>query len=246
MPRLDSSSKFGKVLRFLLTANDPRVFALLGLRGFNNATRREGWDLFYRAGGRHVDMQTPPHEGLNFADLLGALDAYENEWYDVIDACVGRAFAELHQALMMNLHKSSGPEVVFTVKTILDRVDALEKEDAMKAVLALLASRGFTPEVRARGRELIKQVSEGEVASLPTPDPVAETERVKAEEEMWQWYLDWSKTARTVVRRKDLRIRLGVSSPVHHGAEDAGPSPSPLPPAEPGDATASPASPAGN
>jgi hypothetical protein len=30
----------------------------------------------------------------------------------------------------------------------------------------------------ARGRELIKQVSEGEVASLPTPDPVTATERV--------------------------------------------------------------------
>ena len=71
---------------------------------------------------------------------------------------------------------------------------------------------------------------EGDVPMLASPDPVAEAERLKAAEEMWEYYLDWSKTARTVIRRKDLRIKLGISSPTR--SEETAPE-EPEPPAAP-------------
>jgi hypothetical protein len=42
--------------------------------------------------------------------------------------------------------------------------------------------------------------------------PPAEAERQAAEDQAWAYYAEWSKTARTVVRRKDLRIKLGLST----------------------------------
>ncbi|MBI5481105.1 MAG: hypothetical protein HY906_19770 [Deltaproteobacteria bacterium] len=213
MPRLDLWYKLRKLLQFLLATLDPRIFTLLARRGFTNETRREGWALFLKAGGQHVDLVAPTRGDGAPGEQLGRIDDFENEWFDVVEAALLRHFPELHQQVFLNLHKSSGREVVLTVETLLARVAGLEGQgERGRAALALLAERGFTAAVRQRGRALLDQVTKCDVDLLPTPDPAAEAERQKAEAEMWAYYLEWSKTARTVVRRKDLRIKLGISS----------------------------------
>jgi hypothetical protein len=212
MPRLDWQYKSGKVLKFLSAVTDPQVFASLAQRGFTNETRREGWNLLAQAGGRDVEMTAPGATGIDVAEVLRQVDAWENEWFDVIDAALHHRYPDVHALVLQGLHKSSSQTVVLTVKVLLDRLDALESEDRMRPALALLTSRGLTPVVRARGRELLRELRAGDVTVLPTADPVAAAARVAAEAAMWEWYLDWSKTARTVVRQKALRIKLGLSA----------------------------------
>ncbi len=230
MPKYDSFYKLSKTTRFLIASNDPRIFALLNLRGYTNEVRHEGWDLAFKAGGRFVDMQSAPPGEKKTSDLLRTLDEFENAWFDVIDAALRRASLAVHDMVVLNLHKSSGQDVVLTMKTLLDRIDEIEKQPNMQPLIDLLTSRGFSPAVRAGGRRLLAQVAGENVTALPVPDPVAEAERLKAEEDMWSWYQDWAKTARTVVRRKDLRIRLGISSPTSREAEpEEEPTPIPQP-----------------
>ena len=45
----------------------------------------------------------------------------------------------------------------------------------------------------------------------PEPDAATEEERLRAIDEMWAWTKDWSKTARTVVRNRNLRLHMGIS-----------------------------------
>ncbi|MBI5482180.1 MAG: hypothetical protein HY906_25215 [Deltaproteobacteria bacterium] len=236
MARVDLWYKLQKLLKFLLATLDPRIFTLLTRRGFKNQTRREGWALFMKAGGQHVDLLlAQPGDG-SPGDQVGRIDDFENEWFDVVDAALANHFPELRQQVFLNLHKSSGPEVVLTVETLLARVAGLERlGDPGRAALELLAERGFTAEVRQRGRALIEQVTGPEVAVLPTPDLVAEAERQVAEDQAWAFYLEWAKTARTVVRRKDLRIKLGISTATRaeepeEPIEPEPPAPAPLPP----------------
>jgi len=220
MSRLDLAFKLQRVLKFLLATLDPRIFTLLVLRGYSNDRRREGWELFLKAGGQLVDMVAPPaSDGTPSAQVL-EVDAYENEWYDTVEAALQRQYPAVCETVFRNLHKSSDEEVLLTMSTMLDRLDKLQNDAAGRDALALLAERGFTPQVRKHGRDLIERVTKGTVAPLATPDPATEAERQKAEDDLWAYYLDWSKTARTVIRRKDLRIKLGISSPTRSTADE--------------------------
>ncbi|MBI5479508.1 MAG: hypothetical protein HY906_11660 [Deltaproteobacteria bacterium] len=231
MARLDLWHKLQRMLRFLCALNDPRIFTLMMLRGFTNATRKKGWDLFLKAGGQLVDMEPPPPSSGQPAELLKLVDDYENEWYDVIEAALEGNYPTVCKEVFKNLHKSSDERVVLTVETLLNRVDVIEKQgEPLKPVLDLLTERGFTKPVRQKGRELIGSLRDGHVPLLATPDPAAEAERARAEDEMWSFYREWAKTARTIVRRKDLRIKMGISTATREVAdEDEEPAPPPAP-----------------
>ena len=232
MAKLDLSQKFVRVLKFLLAVTDPRIFNLLALRGFGNETRKEGWRLFNTAGGLEVDLQESAVEFHGAADGVARVDAWENVWFDVADAALRHLMPAVHQKLFHNLGKASGNEAVFTVTTFLDRLDALEA-DGHAAAAALLATRGLTAAVRTEARALLEEIMAGDVPVAAVAEPQAQAARERAQEQMWQWYLDWSKTARTVVARKDLRIRLGISTTTQHDDEpdeDPATPPAPVPP----------------
>jgi len=78
--------------------------------------------------------------------------------------------------------------------------------------------------------------------TTPVPSPSTLDQRNQAEQDMWNWYLDWAKIARTVVRNKSHRIRRGVSQPtqgepnVELPAEDLTVVPTPAPAPTPGPA----------
>jgi len=223
MSRLDLAIKLQRAVKFLIATQDPRIYTLLMRRGYSNERRREGWELLMKAGGHLVDMVAPTAADGTPADLVGDIDIFENEWYDVVDAALLRQYPDVHELIFKNLQKTSDSEVVLTTSTLLDRCDGLEKDTRGRDALALLAERGFTAQVRKQGRDLIERVTKATVAPLPTPDAAAEAERQKAEEDLWAYYLDWSKTARTVVRRKDLRIKMGISSPTRSAADEETP-----------------------
>ena len=50
--------------------------------------------------------------------LIIAIDAFENTWFDVVDAALGRLYPTVHEKVLQNLRKTSGVMVVINVKTL--------------------------------------------------------------------------------------------------------------------------------
>jgi len=207
-----SDERFARVVKFLLSVNDRKVAGYLAKRGFSEEDRDEGWALFDKATGRHMGMQPQRFSGIT-QELITRMDAWENIWFDVAGAALGHKFPEVRDTLFLNISKSSGADVIVSVKTLLDRMDALEAEgsDQGKGALALLTSRGLTLATREEARKLLLEAT----SSPLSPEAPTEPEQTRKDEHavaaMWAWYKDWATTARTVVTPRVLRIRMGVS-----------------------------------
>ena len=205
-----------RMLKFLMSLNDPQISALLGDRGFDEETRAGGWDLLEKSAGRHLAVYFGPIRTASaYKGTISQLDKLENTWFDVADVALRRSFPVVHEKLFLNLSKVSGIKVVITVRTFFNRIDKMEAggDETDRAALALLEKRGLTGAIRDQARSLLAQAETGHTLRIPEPDPEAEKERLAAMEEMWAWYKDWAKTARTVVSDKRLRISMGISKP---------------------------------
>jgi hypothetical protein len=217
MAKLRNNEKIERVLALLMSFRQPDVVAFMALRGFTSADRKEGFELLDKAVGRDLAMDDIVHAvaGPN-KSLITAIDAWENIWFDVADAALARKFPEVHAKVMKNLSRTSGIMVVLNVKTMLKRLDGLSANRDERAALDLLATRGLDQKQRDYAASLVKQarseMADPDDATLPRPAQ-DEVELQATVDAMWAWYLDWSKTARTVVKDKRLRIMMGVSSP---------------------------------
>ena len=171
--------------------------------------------------GRDLALSDGPIAGAN-KRLITAVDAWENVWFDVADAALARSFPEIHTKVLDKLAKTSGPMVLLNVKALLDRLDVLEKSgdpnDA--AALALLAKRGLNSEERGRAAALINQARTGE-ADESDDAASKDADLDEATAQMWAWYRDWAKTARTVIASKRVRIMMGLSAATRADGEVA-------------------------
>ncbi len=219
MPRKRDEEKIQQVMKFLMSFRKPAVQVLMNLRGFEEHDRQEGFEKVDRAAGRHLSMDDIAH-AITGPDksLITAIDAFENIWFDVVDAALARLFPKVHAKVLKNLKKTSGVMVVINVKTLLERIAALESSaDAdEQAAFAEIERRELDKDKRDYAQGLVDQA----YAALPKPadeEPTGPTEEEEQQlqaaiDDMWAWYLDWSKTARTVIKDKRLRIIMGISS----------------------------------
>ncbi|MBW2736745.1 MAG: hypothetical protein JRH20_30530 [Deltaproteobacteria bacterium] len=147
--------------------------------------------------------------------LISRIDAWENIWFDVASAALTRKFPETRAQLFLNISKSSGADVIVSVKTLLDRIDELVADESERAqgALALLEQRGLNAAIRGEARAMLLEATAAPMDPQLPESPDAEQARLQAVDEMWGWYKDWATTARTVVRSKALRIKMGVSQP---------------------------------
>lgn len=213
MAKLKQHTKIERVVRFLLSFNRADVATRMALRGFSAEDRKEGFKLLDKAVGRdlalNLELETPDK------NLVAEIDAWENIWFDVADAALARSYPEVHAKVLDRLAKTSGPMVILNVKVLLDRLEQLENsgDPSDAAALALLAKRGLDHKQRQRAADLIEQARSG-LPDTDGPDTVEEQEvdLDEAVAQMWAWYLDWAKTARTVIRSKRLRIVMGLST----------------------------------
>ena len=172
--------------------------------------------LVDRAVGRNLSLR----QGVAEPDkeLVAAVDAWENVWFDVADAALQRKFPEVHARVFHKLSKTSGPLVIPNVKVFLDRLAGLEESDA--DALELLAARGLGEMQREYAAELLAQ-TRADISEELEPGEEDELAQLDAAiDEMWAWYLDWSVTARTVVKSKRLRIIMGLSSAARSRADE--------------------------
>ncbi len=207
MSKLTLGQKADRVLKLLLGMRNARVVAALATRGFGTDDIEEGWKLLRSVARGRFDFVTAATAD---PGVILELDQWENTWFPVVDASLRRRYPAIAQRIFLNLSQTEGPGVVLTVGTLLERVDALSKatdEDSVGA-MALLVRRGLTQQALDQARALLQSVGQTQ-PSAPVDLDTQREDLERAENDLWDWYLEWSQIARTSITERQLLRTLG-------------------------------------
>lgn len=233
----------GRVSRFLSSVIAPRLLRRAVSSGYTREEHENLWTLFIRAAGRDQSLAFAfaSHDGTADAEvessMLGALDAFENEWFPKTRAIIERFVPEagvvrFSKSFFKDLQQQPyGPLVVDSVSTYLDRVEALATSDEAGAseVLRNLRSRGLSERRTEEVRELLREARAGRPAPAPKVPAAewnaAQEEQARALKALRLAWNDWGTTLRAVY---DVRqqIQLGLTE-VKVRAEAGSPAPAP-------------------
>ena len=200
-----------RALGFLLALRNPKIMDLMVLRGFRQADLDEGFQLLRQVAPAKVpDVGSQNH--LLEERPVDLLSRWQDAWLPMAVLALRRREPELAKLLLDDLH----PAPVLAVAGFLDRLAQLDEVKGARrgrqkgrGVLArvLLAERGLTAEVLRQGRELVERVKAGQASAREVRED--EASFAKADEELWQYYLQWSQIARMAVKEKSLLRQLG-------------------------------------
>lgn len=209
-----------RVLPFLrAVGTSVPIRSILQAHGFTDAERKLGWTLLHAVSG-FTDEAKAETVDVRVRDAMNTLDAWDEDGFRIVRA----AFTRLHPAqkefVLAGLGPSTGAGAVAGVKALLGRLDALEKGPERKATrkddhaaLDTLAARGIDAKERARLTALV--LTAESASDIEAPDETGKAAReavyLKALGALRVWYVDWSEMARSVVKRKDYLIRLGLA-----------------------------------
>jgi hypothetical protein len=226
MARIGMQDKLARILTFLYALKDVRIRRALGKHGLDAAELAWAWEqLLLVARGRPEAALGVPADSV--AQALRALDEWENHWFPIARAALGRNFPDVAQEVFYNLAQAEGRDVILTVSTLLARVEDLHAAapgSAKAKAAELLDRRGLGAKERASAHELLATIRSLE---LPVAEPLPEGDDEDQLAGLWAWYREWADIARVAVRRKELRIRLGVSSPAASSPSKSGAEPEP-------------------
>ncbi|HEU4406320.1 MAG TPA: hypothetical protein VFS43_13730 [Polyangiaceae bacterium] len=210
----------GRLLVFLRgVGTQVRIRAKMMKRGYTPAEHARGWALLQASSGRFDEA--PGDDGGDGAvqEAIAEIDAWDEDGMRIVNAALRARHPAQHAFVMRGLKPSTGVESVIGVATLLDRLDALEgapergpTRDDDHAALATLAARGVTKAERSRLRARVKQAQA--LGGAGAAEQQAEVERRvhAALVEQHRWLEEWSDVARSVIKRRDHLIRLGLAS----------------------------------
>ncbi len=221
MSRLTIGQKATRVLGFLMGLRNRRVAMILAAHGFGEADLKEGWRRMAALTEGRLDGALPPAD----ADptLLANLDAWENKWFPILNASLSARFPAAHRNLFRNLAQTEGPEVVVSVKTLLNRLDALGKTGEDREVRDLCERRGLNKKVMDEARQLLEKLAT--IDETPEPKAAITPEQdALLDAQLWSWYREWSAIARAVITDRRALRALGFlterGTPVSEEEED--------------------------
>lgn len=148
------------------------------------------------------------------------IDQLDEEIFTRTSAVLTRFYPSARDYIFRDLKASRGAASVKGMATYLARLEALEKgtdperqatikEDA--AAVALLVKRGIGPQQRQHWRQLI-DIALGPAPTLPPPmSAIDPEERWQKLASLKRWYDDWATTARSIIRKRNHLIRLGLA-----------------------------------
>lgn len=216
-----------KTARFLNAIGaEPVIRTLLGQVGMTDADIEEGGKLLVACW--HLPPAAQTMNDTEEARAQRAAVAELNQWDEPnflrFEATLGRHYPSARDYVFYKLAASNvESEAVAGVSTFLSRVNALEKgtdparadskKDDKKAV-ELLAIRGLDKQERSRLSALV-DIALKPTATLPQAAAAMEervTTRIQALTALKDWYEEWSTNARTVVKKRNYLIRLGLAS----------------------------------
>jgi hypothetical protein len=207
MGKLTLGQKAQRVLKLLLGMRHAKVAALLATRGFGPDDVDEGWALLRATSRTKYDDMSQVTADPN---VVTRLDEWENTWFPVIQATLERRFPAVAEKVFLNLTQTAGIEVILSVSILVDRIAELSTttDDESRWAWELLNKRGLTAEVMEQVRGLLKSVQRAEEGTMV--DLAAQRESVeRAETELWNWYLEWSRIARAVITDRALLRKIG-------------------------------------
>lgn len=201
-----------KLLRAVGTSIPIR--AALAARGYGEDDHQEGWSLLHAASG-FVPTGGAGEIDVGVRDAIRELDAWDEDGFRVVRATLERRFPEQAKAVLEGLAAATGPGAVLGVKTLLERLDALEKGKSKDdhAALALLGKRGIDKDARKRLRALVEKAespAEGDAGAAAARAAI-DGKRAAALAALRAWYEEWSEIARATVKRRDHLILLGLA-----------------------------------
>jgi hypothetical protein len=231
-----------RVMRFLVTIQSPEYLRKARREGYSSEEHREGWRLWKLAAGEHMPLeywfaeQAAGTAAMPSLGLLQAIDAFENTWFPrtraIIRRVVPREKRDAFEAAFFRelTQQPLGPAVVGSVRTFLQRVDALatSEQPGAREVHATLVARGLDARRVAEVRAQLRQLEEG-LATRPsglTVDPraiaEAQAQQQEAVEQLHDWFTDWSTTLRPMFGARD-QVSLGLATIKRsHGGADEG------------------------
>lgn len=204
--------------------------------GFDKPVLDEGYGLLQNV--MHL-RGTAEEQAAQEPLLLKRLDEYENKWLAIARVSLDRHFPQIAEHFFNGLSQKQGDEVVLSVGLFMSRLAELEQGAAPygadgPAARELLHRRGLTEEREMEGRLLLEELRT--VKDAPRPSSIA-TDRQKAVDDLWAWYLEWSTIARLVISDRRLLRRLGFGQSSARFAEEEAAAPAEVPqleaPAEP-------------
>ncbi len=209
----------GRLLMFLRgVGTSVSIQTKLAERGYTAAEHERGWALL-RASGGSIGEAPPGDDDEAVRAAVAAIDAWDEDGLRVVGASLRNRHPAQHAFVMSGLKASTGFAAVLGVLTLLDRLDALEgapgregTREADHAALATLGARGVDAAERARLRALVRRAND--LAGFNAARRQAEVDRRAREAlvEQRRWLEEWSDMARSVIKRRDWLIRLGLAS----------------------------------
>jgi hypothetical protein len=196
------------------------IHAKLAEVGYTSADHAEGWALLSRTAG-YGPGQVLPTLDPEVREAIVALDDHDEALFAIVAASLRRRHPAQASFVLDGIGPSTGSAAVLGVKTLLDRLEALDCAPAReatragdKAALATLAARGID---RAERERLLALVNKAESMSpvdseAPAARAAREARHLAALVELRAWYEEWSAIARAQIKRKDHLIRLGLAA----------------------------------
>lgn len=215
MARLTLGQKAQRLLQFLMGLGNKRIVRALQPFGFDQAALDEGWALLRLTTASHLDAERPTQPT---GEQITRLDAWENRWFPIASAVLKRHHPDVHAKVFLNLSQTQGNQVVVSVGTLVERIDALPATGQGEA-LATLIRHGLTTEVLDVARGMLAQLRQ----SPPIEEPPEGDEPVvdrAAEEAMWSYYLQWSVIARRAISDRRLLRQLGFLRAQRGGSDE--------------------------
>ncbi len=204
--------KGARVVRLLIGMRNPRIASALMKYGFSDADLQEGWTLLLAVGRVTLDTHAPRAD----ADTIRKLDEWEDCWFPIAAGTLAHRFPAVHAQVFKNLSPTDGPSVAVSVRTFIERLDQMAVgagaygADGPQAK-AILEARGLTPSVLNEARALLETAANfANVVALMAAQESKTFE--KAENELWEWYLEWSEIARVAIGQDLLLRQLGLLS----------------------------------
>jgi hypothetical protein len=199
------------------------IRTLLAGIGMNDDEIREGRELLLQclAAPVRVDVGIDTQDAKAQRDAVVEIDQWDEPNFARFEATLRRHYPDACDYVFHELSSSIGVAAVTGVANFLRRIDALDegsdpqrkdKKKADKKAIELLAKRGLDKEERTRMKQLV-DIALGPTAPLPDlpAAPTAE-ERRAALTALRGWYNEWAAAAKSVVKKKAYRIRLGLAN----------------------------------
>ncbi|WP_437623239.1 hypothetical protein [Sorangium sp. So ce1151] len=230
MAKLTIGQKAERVLLLLMGLRKNKVAAALVAHGFSDDDLSEGWRLLQRVTRTRLGFVATA--AATDTGLINEIDAWENKWFPIASATLKRHAPQAHAFLFRNLAQTEGAAVLVSVSTFVERWESLarskekggpdaEGDEARK----ILAKRGLTKAAIDEAKQLLARAGKLEsIADVP-PAAAAGEDFDKAEQQLWDWYLEWSTIVQTAIKDRRVLRELGfrrTSSKTAAAEEPAG------------------------